>query len=340
MQISHFFSPANDKEAKLYTLCGEGGMIAQISDFGGDIVSIFVPDRYGRLTDVALGHSQPENYDGGPYFGAMVGRVANRIGKASFMLNGKEIRITANERGNTLHGGESYAFRVWDAVPVGENRLELSLFSPDGDAGFPGNLKIRVIYEILPDNTLSIDMTAETDADTIVNLTNHCYFNLSGENAGPINDHEVAVYADAYQEVDEELIPTGKLIDVTGTGFDLRHFVRFSDTQKLVPGGFDHSFIMNTPAGTMRKMASARSLTTGIRLDVSGTDRAVQFYSGSMLNEETMGKNQYLHPNFSGFCFETQNYVDAINHPEFPSPILKSGETYHQVIHYSFSVEK
>jgi len=335
----NFFQLKDGSFAKLYTLTGEGGMIAQISDFGGVIVSLLVPDKCGRLTDISLGFTEPEQYDGpGPYFGAMVGRYANRIGGSKFMFDGKEIKVAANEGENCLHGGLCYAYRLWKAEQTAANKLELTISSPDGDAGFPGRVDVKVIYEITPDNTLSIDMSAVTDAPTVVNLTNHCYFNLSGESSGPILDHDVAVYADSYQEVGAGLIPTGKLIDVAGTGFDLRNFTNFADALKKVPGGYDNSFVV--PGTGLRAMASARSRSTGIRLDVFGTDCAVQFYSGSALGAQYPGKHGFNYPNFSGFCFETQHLVDSVNHPEWPSSRLAPGETYHQVILYKLSVEK
>lgn len=333
-----FFTLQDGSVAKLFTLVGEGGMIAQISDFGGVIVNLLVPDRYGRLTDISLGFNRAEQYDGpGPYFGAMVGRYANRIGKSKFKFEGQEINVFANEGENSLHGGKSYAYRLWNAKQTSPSKLELSIFSPDGDAGYPGNLQVKVVYEVMPDNTLAIDMSATTDAPTVVNLTNHCYFNLSGECAGPILDHNIAVYAESYQEVGAGLIPTGKLIPVDGTGYDLRKLTLFSDALKKVPEGFDNSFVI--PGNGMRLMATAVSRSTGIRLDVFGTDHAVQFYSGSALNAEHNGKHNYNYPNFAGFCFETQNLIDAVNHPDFPSAKLEPGQTYSQKICYKLSVE-
>lgn len=332
-----FFTLSDGSVASLFTLTGKGGMIAQISDFGGTIINLFVPDKAGRLTDISLGFNHAEQYDGpGPYFGAMVGRYANRIGGSSFPLNGKTINVFPNEGPNSLHGGKCYAYRVWDAEQTAPNALTLKIFSPDGDAGYPGNLKVKVIYEIKDDNTLSIDMSAETDATTVVNLTNHCYFNLSGQGNGPVLDHDFQIFADSYQEVGAGLIPTGKLIDVTGTGYDLRKLTNFADALKGVPSGYDNSFVV--PGTGLRKMATAISRTSGIRLDVFGTDCAVQFYSGSALNQEHNGKFDNNYVNFSGFCFETQHLVDSVNHPEWPSSILNPGETYHQTIEYRLSI--
>lgn len=336
-----FFTLKDGSQAKLYTLKNDKGMSVQISDFGGVIYKLNVPDKNGKVQDVILGFSTPQGYENpGCYFGALIGRYANRIGKGSFELDGKTIQIKKNENDkNTLHGGDCYAYRLWDAKQTDDDELELTLTSPDGDAGFPGNLKVKAVYELDDDNELKITMTAKTDATTAVNLTSHGYFNLSGHKSGPINDHDIYIYSDSYQECDKENIPTGNLIKVAGTPYDFRNFTSFGDAIKKNPNGYDNSFIVKGKFGELRRMASARSRTTGIRMDVYSNDAAVQFYSAGGLNN-TAGKDNASYQKFGAFCFEPQRYVDSVNHPEYPTSILKPGEKYKQEIVLKFSISK
>lgn len=337
-QPKTFFTQSNGEVAKLYTIKNSKGMYAEISNFGGVIYTLNVPDKDGKIQDVILGFGKPEAYaNPGPYFGALIGRYANRIGGGTFTIDGKKIQIKQNENTNTLHGGDCYAYRPWTAKQISANKLKLELTSPAGDAGFPGTLKVTALYEITVNNELSVTMTATTDATTAVNFTSHGYYNLSGHDHGAITDHDIAVYADSYQEVNSQNIPTGKLIKVEGTAFDFRKFVNFGDALKKKANGFDNSFIVGNDR-KLKLMASAKSRTTGIRMDAYGTDCSVQFYSAGGLNAQGKGGSTYR--NSGAFCFEPQAYIDAVNHPEYPSTILKPGETYKQTIVYKFSVEK
>ncbi len=340
MNISDFFTLPDGRTAKLYTLTGANGIQAEISDFGGVITSLYVPDRDGKLTDVVLGYKNPADYlVNGPHFGAMIGRVANRIAKGEFTLDGVKYSLTVNNGENTLHGGNGYHRRLWNVTGYTDNRLELELFSPDGDAGFPGNLTIKAVYTLTDDNSIEIEMNGVTDSVTVINLTNHSYFNLSGDNSGPITDHEIAVYADSVQEVNSSLIPTGKLLNVKNTPCDLRKFTSMETAFKALPGGYDNSFVKLDGMGSLRPIAAARSASSGIRMDVLTTDCAVQLYTAGMMSDQVIGKDGKPYQKLSAFCLESQHLVDSPNHPDFPSIRLEAGEEYYQKTCYKFSVE-
>lgn len=341
MKAQDFLTLPDGRIAKRYTLTGANGMKAEISDFGGVVLSLCVPDINGNSVDVALGYRDPQDYlVNAPHFGAMVGRVANRVSNAEFMLDGICYHLVKNKDEHSLHGGIGYSHRLWTVVNCTENRLELELFSPDGDAGYPGNLTVTVCYTVTDDNTLEIEMRGVTDAVTVVNLTNHSYFNLSGESAGSLLDHQVAVYAARRQDVDAELIPTGRLIDVQHTAYDLREFTALSTAFKALPQGFDTSYVFCDDMGELRLQGAARSATTGIRLDVLSTDCALQLYTGGGLSGTDVGKSGNVYPKLSGFCFETQHLVDSPNHPSFPTIRLEAGEAYYQKVCYKFSTEQ
>ncbi len=341
MQIQDFFTLPDGRQAKLYTLTGKNGMTVEVSDFGGIIRSVKVPDITGQITDVVLGYADPADHiTSGTYFGAMVGRVANRLKNAEFELDGKKYTTVANDNGNSLHGGLGYSHRLWQAAEYSDSTVLLELFSPDGDAGYPGNLQVKVRYTVTDDNALDIEMHGISDAPTFVNMTNHSYFNLSGESSGSILDHQLMIAADSYQETDAELIPTGRLIDVTGTAYDLRHFAEFSQIIQLLPAGLDTSFVCAGTAGELHHIAAARSRTTGIRMDVYTTDYAVQCYTSGMMGDSETGKNGKPYPRFAGFCMETQHLIDAPHNPHFPTMRINAGEEYYQKARYKFSTEK
>ncbi len=301
------------------------GVSVTLLEMGGAIQSILTPDRDGRLADVVLGYDDPAEYPGFSCFGAFVGRYANRIGSASFPLNGRTYHITRNEGNNTLHGGRGYHLRPWKLEKTARG-ASLTLLDPDGEEGFPGTVKVRVDVCLTEDNELVLDYTAETDADTVVNLTNHSYFNLSGEET--VLDHELYLKADRYLEVDAGLIPTGRELDVGGTDFDFR------TRRPIESGKYDHCFLL-APGGVQAEVWDPKS-GRGLRMV---TDQpAVQFYCGRGLGG-VKGKGGRVYAPNAGFCLETQHHPDAPNHPEFPSTVLRKGDTFRSRTKYQFFVE-
>lgn len=311
---------------ELYTIENASGAYVRITDLGAAVQSIAVHDRKGELTDVVLGYDTPSEYlnnDG--YFGAFVGRYANRIANAAFTLNGREYKITANEGANTLHGGVGLSKRRFDVIAVGENELTLGITDPDGGDGFPGKVDIRVTYRFSGDNELSICYEAVSDADTYLNLTNHSYFNLSGK--GDILEHELMIDADAYLPVDAELIPTGEVRPVAGTDFDFREMRRIEN------GYYDHCYALNGEDPCARLI----SRESGIMMTVSTDMPAVQFYAGGATGMR-LGKGGAVYGKNSALCLETQYYPDSPNHSEFPSALLRAGEKYYSKTSYKFSL--
>ncbi len=303
---------------------GRGASVTLL-EMGGAIQSILVPDRSGVLGDVVLGYDDPGEYPGFSCFGAFVGRYANRIGGASFPLNGKTIHITRNEGENTLHGGRGYHLRPWKLEKTAAGAA-LSLLDADGEEGFPGTVKVRVDVALTEDNELILDYTAETDADTVINLTNHSYFNLSGEDT--ILGHELYLNSDRYLEVDRGLIPTGREIDVSGTDFDFR------TRRPIASGKYDHCFLLGS--GGVQAEAWDPKSGRGLRME---TDQpAVQLYCGLGLGG-VRGKGGRVYAPNAGFCLETQHYPDAPNHPSFPGTVLRKGETFRSRTKYTFFVK-
>ena len=314
---------------------------------GGAIVSILAPDRNGNMVDVNLGYQKPEDYEANPnFFGALIGRVANRIGYGRFTLDGKTYQLECNDsnnRPNSLHGVKSYGRRMWEAEVVDDLTLKLKLTSPDGDAGFPGEVKVEVVYHITEDNAISIEYKAVSDALTVVNLTNHAYFNLNGEGSLNCLDHEVRSTAYAHTEVNENLTPTGNNLPCAGTAYDLtagRTFESIYNDPALAIA-FDDNFVIADNAGTFRKdIFNVVSHRTGITLAVDTDQPGIQFYMGYWLDGTTIGKCGKAYPRFGAFCLETQLWPDAVNHPDFPSAQLKPGETYTHKTVYRFGIEK
>lgn len=310
----------------MYTLENDRGMKVTLVETGGAIQSIFVPDREGKLGDVVLGCDTEAGYPAPGCLGAMVGRFANRISGAAFPLNGRTYTVTRNEGENCLHGGKGYHMRRWNAEYM-DGGVLLSLDSPDGDEGFPGNLKVSVEVRLSQENALTLHYRAETDADTILNLTNHSYFNLAG--TGTILDQELMLASDAYLEVDRHLIPTGNIINVEGTDFDFR--IR----RPIRSGKYDHCFLLHSGDGIK---AEAWDPVSGRGLKMYTDQPAVQLYCGMGLRG-VKGKAGTEYPAFGGFCLETQHYPDSPNHPEFPSTVLKAGEKWESVTIYKFFAE-
>lgn len=327
----------------LYTIENSSGMKAEITNYGGIVVSLHVPGKDGKLADVVLGCDNLEDYDNAPYFGCIVGRHANRIEDAVFELNGKEYRLAKNAGKNHLHGGiKGFNRVVWDVVEHSINTLKLHYLSVDGEEGYPGNLDVTVTYTITDDNGLFIDYKAKTDTDTVVNLTNHSYFNLSGHGSGNILKHELKINADKFTVNNEESIPTGEIISVEGTALDFRDFRPiepgiFSDDIHIKYGnGYDQNFVLNVSGNEPEFAAEVFDPASGRRMKVYTTKPGVQLYTGNYLTNKIIGKGGIRYNKWSGLCLETQFFPNAMKHKHFPSPVLKAGDLYHHITIYKF----
>lgn len=333
----------------LYTLRNARGCEAQITNYGGIVVSLKVPDRRGRLGDVVLGYDTLDAYvRNNPYFGCLVGRYGNRIGKGEFRLNGQVYRLARNNGPNHLHGGvRGFDKVVWEAHPVMTEAgpaLELRYTSPDGEEGYPGNLDVTATYTLTHDNALRLDFRATTDKPTLCNLTHHSYFNLAGAGSGTILNHRVMIAADRFTPVDATLIPTGELRRVAGTPFDFRRPWRIGaridrkDQQLAFGKGYDHNWVLNKPLGKLGLAARVYEPTTGRVMEVLTTEPGMQFYTGNFLDGTLRGKGGKVYRHRGGFCMEPQHYPDSPNKPHFPSTVLKPGQVYRNTIIYRFSV--
>ena len=342
------FGTADGQAIELYTLENKNGMEVTITNYGGIVQSIKVPDRAGKIADVALGFDTLDGYlKDNPYFGAIVGRYGNRIAKGRFTLNGVEYKLAQNNGENALHGGlKGFNKQVWKAreTSVGDAPgVELTYLSRDGEEGYPGNLSVTVTYSLTGDNELKIDYRATTDKDTVVNLTNHSYFNLAGQGEGDILGHELTIDADRFTPVDAGLIPTGELKSVEGTPFDFRKptaigaRINQGDEQLKLGKGYDHDFVLIHPQGSFGVAARVREPKSGRVMEVSTTEPGVQFYTGNFLDGTIRGKGGKVYQQRYGFCLETQHFPDSPNHPDFPSTVLKPGETYRTSTIYKFS---
>lgn len=342
-----FGTTAAGEAVQLYTLKNEAGMEVDITDLGGIIVSIRVQDKNGKTTDVVLGHDNVADYENGEgYIGALIGRHGNRIAKGKFTLNGKEYSLYCNDGANHLHGGKiGFDKKIWKAEAA-DGALRLTYLSPDGEEGYPGNLSVTVVYSLDEDNALTLDYQADTDADTVCNLTNHAYFNLGGCESGSVLNQKLRLFADRYTCGDGECLTTGEIASVEGTPMDLRELtvigahINDDFDQLRLAGGYDHNFIVNGETGTLRPMAEAEDDTTGITLSAYTTQPSVQLYSGNFLKENTPGKNGSTYGHRWGFCLESQYYPNALCYPHFPQPILKKDEHYHHVTVYRFGLKK
>ena len=344
---SPFGATDDGAPVSLFSICNSNGVEVRITNFGGIITGIDVPDRHGRQDDVVLGYDNLDGYArgaGNPYFGALIGRFGNRIAGGRFSIGGKTYQVPINNAPNSLHGGvDGFDRRVWDAELKGKS-LHLTLVSPDGDQGFPGTLRAHVVYTLDNDNALTIDYTATTDADTIVNLTNHAYFNLAGAGSDDILSTVLTLYADRFTPVDANLIPTGELRPVDGAPFDFRagtpigERIDNDDEQLHLARGYDHNFVLAKEPGQLTLAATACDEHSGRTLDVLTTEPGVQFYSGNFLDGSNIGKGRKPYRHRSGFCLETQHFPDSPNHPSFPSTLLRPGETYRQTTVYKFGV--
>jgi aldose 1-epimerase len=330
-------------EVKLFTLMNDRGLEMKVINYGGIITVLKAPDRHGKFGDVVQGHDTLEGYlHRSRYFGALIGRYGNRIRRGQFSLNGNAYNLPINNGRNHLHGGvKGFDKVVWDADQITAG-LRLTYRSWDGEEGYPGNLEATVIYSLTEVNELRIEYFATTDTDTIVNLTNHSYFNLAGD--GTILDHELTINADAFTPVDSGLIPTGEIRPVNGTAMDFTSakpigaHINDSDEQlQMAGGGYDHNFVLRPGGDTFRAVATLREPASGRVVEIASTQPGLQFYSGNFLDGSIIGKHGQAYGKYSGCCLETQHFPDSPNHPNFPSTVLKPGEEYQHTTVYRFS---
>ena len=344
-----FQQTIDGKQTDLYILKNSHDMQAAITNYGGRLVSLLVPDN-GKLIDVLVGFDDVKSYTDStePYFGALIGRYGNRIADGKFKLDNKEYKLFINNGKNALHGGKK-GFRavVWDAKQTSDSTLELSYLSKDMEEGYPGNLTVKVIYTLTDANELSIDYEATTDKKTVLNLTNHAYFNLNGNGSGDILNHELMLNADNYTPVDSTLIPIGKIVSVKNTPFDFTKLtpigsrINQKDEQIKFGGGYDHNFVLNSnPSKAMNSAAKVVADKSNIVMEVFTEEPGIQFYTGNFLNSSHTTKAGTKDDFRTAFCLETQHFPDSPNQPNFPSTVLEVGKKYKTKTIYKFSVKK
>jgi aldose 1-epimerase len=335
-----------------HTLTNANGLKVKILDYGATIAELWVPDRDGKLADVVLGFDDMKGWTGpgNPYFGCIVGRYANRIAKGKFSLEGKEYTLAVNNGPNALHGGKKgFDKRVWEFVKSGDADgakgfvyVTFAYTSADGEEGYPGELKTQVTYTLTNANELKITYSATTDKTTIVNLTNHAYFNLAGQGSGDVKDHVLQLYADNYTPADDTLIPTGKIAEVDGTPFDFRKPTKIGERIGKVKGGYDLNYVVNPVKGD-RGLAPVARVTepkSGRLMVMYSTEPGVQLYTAGHMDGSVAGKGGAKYVQFAGFCLEAQKYPDSPNQKDFPSAVLKKGDTYTQETIYKFGLSK
>lgn len=336
----------------LFVLTNPNGMEVCFTNFGGRIVSIWVPGKDGKMYDVCLGHDSIGDYvkygAEGCNFGALIGRYGNRIAKGKFTLDGVDYQLTLNNNGNTLHGGGPIAFhnRIWNTEQTDNQHLTFTTTSPDGEDGFPGNIEVKVTYTLTDDNALEIAYEATTDKATILNLTNHCYFNLSGDGSKDCLDEILQLDADSMTNVDENVLVTGEIVPVEGTPFDFRTPTaigeRINDTTNVQiknGNGYDHNWILNTGGDINKAFGTIYDPNSGVEMTMYTDQPGVQFYAGNFLDGSFVGKKGVKHPQRSAMCFESQHYPDSPNQPSFPSVVVRPGETYKSECIYKFTVK-
>jgi aldose 1-epimerase len=332
-----------------YSFTNENHVTMTVTDLGAALVRLIVPDRDGVLRDVTLGYDTPQEYvDNGCFFGAVIGRSGNRIDKGRFTINGQTYQLAVNDNENNLHSGpNNYHIRKWWVKEIDEakNSITFELFSPDGDQGFPGNFHTTVTYTLTCDNEVVLHYTGISDADTVANMTNHAYFNLSGHDSGRIEDQIMTIYADHYTPVrDGQAIPTGEIAPVEGTPMDFRtakpigQDIEADFEQLKFVLGYDHNYVLSDETGEIKKMAEAYSEKTGICMEAFTDCCGVQFYAGNCITDHA-GKGGVRYGVRTGFCLESQYYPNAINQEGFPSPLLKAGENYETITMYRFSIK-
>jgi len=346
-----FGKTADGESVDLFTLTNRNGMEAKITNYGGIVTTLTAPDRNNKYADVVLGFNDLDSYlKGHPYFGALVGRYGNRIAKGRFTLNGIEYKLAVNNGENHLHGGiKGFDKVVWTARSMRTKlgpALSLTYVSKDMEEGYPGNLTVKVVYTLTNNNELRIDYSASTDKDTVTNLTHHSYFNLAGEGNGDILNHQLLLKASRFTPTDAGSIPTGELRNVQGTPFDFLKStsigarINQDEEQLKFGGGYDHNWVVNGRAGTLRQAASVYESTSGRVMDVWTTEPGIQFYTGNFLDGTLTGKSGKAYARRNGFCLETQHYPDSPNKPKFPTTTLRKGATYRSTTIYRFSARK
>jgi aldose 1-epimerase len=333
------------RNVQLYTLTNSSGMQVALATYGGTVIQLLTPDRSGKMGDIALGFGTIEPYfTKSPYFGALIGRYANRIGKGRFTLDGKTYQLAKNNGPNTLHGGlKGFDKQLWTAEVLSQNppSVRFSRLSPDGEEKFPGNLTVAATYTLTNKDELRIQYIAQTDKPTILNLTNHTYFNLAGAGSGSILGHQVRIHADEYTPIDANLIPTGKIAPVAGTPLDLRKWTIIGNNLKAVGGkpvGFDHNYVLNRyPFFRPALAAEVWDPVSGRLLKVYTDQPGIQFYTGNFLDGTIKGKRGKIYHEHDAFCLETQHFPDSPNHANFPSTVLRPGQTFKSTTIYKFS---
>ena len=348
---SSFGQTSTGQAVDLYTLTNANGIIAKITNYGGTVTELWVPDRSGNLDDILLGFDNIADYETkSPYFGSLIGRYGNRIAKGKFTLDGKDYTLATNDGANHLHGGnKGFDKVVWDATPVTKENavaLQLHYLSKDMEEGYPGNLDVTVVYTLNNNNQLVIDYTAKTDKPTVCNLTNHNYYNLAGQGTCDNSKNELMINADYFTPVDEGLIPRGDLRYVKGTPFDFTTMTAIGDrvnddnTQLKYGKGYDHNWVLNKrKPGKMTLAAKAYDPASGRLMTIKTTEPAIQFYSGNFLDGTITGKDGKVYKHRYAYCLETQHYPDSPNQPDFPSTVLMPGETYKTKTVHTFSTK-
>lgn len=347
IRFSDFEKEIDGKPVSLFVLSNPNGLEATFTNFGQRLVSLLAPDKNEVYDDIVLGHSTLEEYlcpESEHYFGAIIGRYTNRIANGKFILEGKEYSLVKNNEGNHLHGGlKGFHKVVWEADQISNNKIEFNYVSEHLEEGYPGNLKAKVTYVLTEDDELKIIYEAETDQDTVINLTNHSYFNLKGEGNGTVEDHIVRINADYYTPTNKNMIPTGEIVPVRATAMDFRVSKSLGkdieDKQLTLTKGYDHNFVLNKPTVPDQDLifaAQVEDLNSGRVLEVYTTEPGLQLYSGNFLNGKTKGKSNLNHFFRSGLCIETQHFPDSPNQIRFPDVVLKPGTTYRSSTVYRF----
>ena len=343
---SDFDRVIDDHAVKLFSLTNNNGMLSEITNYGGRVVSLWVPDKEGIYTDVVLGYETLDGYlsSNEGYYGAIIGRYANRIAKGRFSLNNVEYTLATNNGENHLHGGKNgFNNVIWEARLIDNSTLELRYTSVDGEEGYPGNLDIKVIYQLTDQNELKVEYWATTDKSTPVNLTHHSFFNLHGDGRGSINDHILQINANSYTPVNQNLIPTGDIADVRGTPMDFRTAKIIGkdlnrESKQLVYGnGYDFNWVINQNAKGLNYAARVEEPASGRVMEVYTNEPGVQFYGGNFLNGSDVGKNNHVYRSQEAFCLETQHYPDSPNQTNFPNTVLNPGDEYYSLCIYKFT---
>ncbi|MCE7058184.1 galactose mutarotase [Algoriphagus sp. AGSA1] len=337
-----------NKNVETYEIKNANGIKMKVTNFGARVTHLWVPDKDGNPVDVVLGFETLDEYlkSSEKYFGAAIGRYGNRIANGKFTLDGEEYTLPQNNNGQTLHGGPGgMDYVIWDVEKSGENALIFTYTSPDGEEGFPGELKVKMVYSLTDDNEFKVTYEAETDKATPVNLTHHSFFNLSGAGNGNVLDHTLKLNASNYTPVNDVLIPTGKIESVKGTPFDFTTATQIGERidqeneQLKFGGGYDHNWVLDKSGSELTQAAVISSPQTGIEMEVWTTEPAIQFYSGNFLDGTIKGKGSKVYELRSAFCLETQHYPDSPNQPNFPSTILEPGDKYEQTCIYKFGTK-